>query len=63
MLQLRGKGTGAMMKHPFGDDKKISTDPNGFVDEIFTKRTKIRFIQSTTNFFSKSFNKARRTAD
>jgi hypothetical protein len=22
MLQLRGRGTGAMMKHPFGDDKK-----------------------------------------
>jgi hypothetical protein len=43
MLQLRGRGTGAMIQtHPlFETDRKTSTDPDGVVDKYLQKELKL----------------------
>jgi hypothetical protein len=57
MLQLRGRGTGAMMKHPFGDDKKTATDPNGFIDEYLQKELKLGLYKAQQTSLVKALTK------
>jgi hypothetical protein len=57
MLQLRGRGTGAMMKHQFGDDKKTATDPNGFIDEYLQKKLKLGLYKAQQTSLVKALTK------
>jgi hypothetical protein len=57
MLQLRGRGTGAMMKHPFGDDKKTATDSNGFIDQYLQKKLKLDLYKAQQTSLVKALTK------